>query len=197
MKTCTKCGAQMADEAVVCPNCGCGAAPAVQLSTNRSLLKYILLGIITLGIYDIVVMSKVSTDINLIATKYDGKKTMHFCLVFFLFSWLTLGIVPLVWHHKMSARVGTELARRGIELQLRRKHLLAVGHPRLDDRRRPVYLHLQAAQEHEPARSRLQRKGLKLAENDDNLTKSKKTRGSKDPRVFSIPLQSRLLLQSR
>ena len=73
MKTCTKCGTQMADEAVACPNCGCGAAPAVQLSTNRSLLKYILLGIITLG------------------------------------------IVPLVWHHKMSARVGTELARRGID----------------------------------------------------------------------------------
>lgn len=115
MKTCTKCGTQMADEAVACPNCGCGAAPAVQLSTNRSLLKYILLGIITLGIYDIVVMSKISTDINLIATKYDGKKTMHFCLVFFLFSWLTLGIVPLVWHHKMSARIGTELARRGID----------------------------------------------------------------------------------
>ena len=60
-------------------------------------------------------MSKVSTDINLIATKYDGKKTMHFSLVFFLFSWLTLGIVPLGWHHKMSARVGTELARRGID----------------------------------------------------------------------------------
>lgn len=35
--------------------------------------------------------------------------------MFFLFSWLTLGIVPLVWHHKMSARVGTELARRGID----------------------------------------------------------------------------------
>ena len=117
MKTCTKCGTQMADEAVVCPNCGCGAAPAVQLSTNRSLLKYILLGIITLGIYNIVVMSEVSTDINLIATKYDGKKTMHFCLVFFLFSWLTLGLFYPVWFHMLSARISDELKRRNIDYE--------------------------------------------------------------------------------
>ena len=117
MKTCTKCGTQMADEAVACPNCGCGAAPAVQLSTNRSLLKYILLGIITLGIYNIVVMSEVSTDINLIATKYDGKKTMHFCLVFFLFSWLTLGLFYPVWFHMLSARIFDELKRRNIDYE--------------------------------------------------------------------------------
>ena len=63
-----------------------GYAPAVQLRTNRGLLKFILLSIITLGIYGIVVMSHISTDINVIATRYDGKKTMHYCLVFFIFS---------------------------------------------------------------------------------------------------------------
>ena len=36
---------------------------------------------ITFGIYGIVVMSGVSTDINTIASRYDGKKTMHYCLV--------------------------------------------------------------------------------------------------------------------
>lgn len=40
-------------------------------------------------------MSNISTDINTIASRYDGKKTMHYCLVLFIFSWLTLGIVPL------------------------------------------------------------------------------------------------------
>ncbi len=89
-------------------------APAVQLKTNRGLLKYILLGLITFGIYPLVVMSGISSDINMIASKYDGKKTMHFCLLAFIFSWLTFGIAPIVWYHRISARIGNELARRGI-----------------------------------------------------------------------------------
>ena len=60
------------------------SAPAVQLKTNRSFIKYILLSLVTCGIYGIVSMSGISTDINLIASKYDGKKTMHFCLLFFV-----------------------------------------------------------------------------------------------------------------
>ena len=62
-------------------------------------------------------MSNVSTDINTIASRYDGKKTMHYCLVLFIFSCLTLGIVPLVWSHKISDRIGAELTRRGIDYQ--------------------------------------------------------------------------------
>lgn len=88
--------------------------PVAMLKTNRGLLKTILLGLITFGIYPIVVMSGISTDINLVAGRYDGKKTMHYCLVFFIFSWLTFGIVPLVWFHKLSARIGNELMRRRI-----------------------------------------------------------------------------------
>lgn len=90
-------------------------APVGQLKTNRGLLKYILLSMITFGIYGIVVMSCVSTDINVVAGRYDGKKTMHYCWVYFLLSWLTFGIVPLVWYHKISARIGMELRRRGID----------------------------------------------------------------------------------
>ena len=88
--------------------------PVVQLPTNRGLLKFILLSLITLGIYALVVMSHVSTDINTIASRYDGKKTMHFCLLFFLVGWITLGIGYLVWFHKISGRIGSELQRRGI-----------------------------------------------------------------------------------
>lgn len=90
------------------------AAPVAQLKTNRSLALYILLSIITCGIYGIVAMSSVSTDINVIASRYDGKKTAHYCLMVFLLSWLTLGIYPLVWYHKLSNRIGAELKRRGI-----------------------------------------------------------------------------------
>lgn len=90
------------------------AAPVGKLNTKRGLVKYILLGILTLGIYPIVVMSGISSDINPAASRYDGKKTMHYCLIFFVFSWLTLGIAPLVWYHRISARIGHELRRRHI-----------------------------------------------------------------------------------
>lgn len=89
-------------------------APVGQLKTNRGLLKFILLSLITFGIYGLVVMSSVSNDINVIASRYDGKKTMHYCLLTFVFSWLTLGIGVIVWYHRISARIGNELARRGI-----------------------------------------------------------------------------------
>lgn len=120
MKFCSKCGAQVDENAVICVSCGCsleGAPsnrPVAQLNTKRGLAKYIFLSLITFGIYGLVAMSSVSSDINVIAGRYDGKKTMHFCLVFFLFSWLTLGIVPLVWYHNLSNRIGNELRRRGI-----------------------------------------------------------------------------------
>ncbi len=89
-------------------------APALQLKTNRGLLKTILLSLITFGIYPLVVYSGISSDINQIASAHDGKKTMHYCLLVFLVAPLTLGIGSLVWCHRISARIGAELARRGI-----------------------------------------------------------------------------------
>lgn len=84
------------------------------LTTNRSLTKFILLGIITFGIYKIVVMSIISSEINIVASRHDHKNTMHFCLIYFIFSWLTLGIAPLVWFHRLSDRIGDEQVRRGM-----------------------------------------------------------------------------------
>lgn len=90
------------------------SAPVAQLKTNRGLLKTILLSIITFGIYPLVLYSTISTDINLIASRYDGKKTMHYCLLAFIVAPITLGIGGIVWCHKISNRIGGELTRRGI-----------------------------------------------------------------------------------
>lgn len=90
-------------------------APVTQLKDNRNLVKFILLSIVTLGIYSIVFFSGVSTDINIIASRYDGKKTMHYCLLFFIVGIVTLGIGYLVWYHALSNRIGAELKRRGIQ----------------------------------------------------------------------------------
>ncbi|MBP3335965.1 MAG: DUF4234 domain-containing protein [Ruminiclostridium sp.] len=88
--------------------------PARQLNTHRGLLKFILLGIITFGIYPLVFFSGISEDINLVASRFDGKKTMHFCLLFFLVGPITFGIADIVWFHRISSRLGNELTRRGI-----------------------------------------------------------------------------------
>ena len=57
-------------------------------------------------------MSHISEEINIEAFSRDGKHTMHFLLVQFIFSWVTLGIVPIVWYHRISNRIGSELFAR-------------------------------------------------------------------------------------
>lgn len=88
--------------------------PALQLRTERGLVKMIFLGLITFGIYPLVVESHISEELNLVASPHDGRRTMHFCLILFIFSWLTLGIAPIVWYHRTSDRMNGELRRRGI-----------------------------------------------------------------------------------
>ena len=81
-------------------------------STSRGLIKFILLNLITFGIYGLVVNSHISEEINIEATSRDGKHTMHYLLILFIFSWLTFGIAPLVWNHRISNRIGAELIAR-------------------------------------------------------------------------------------
>lgn len=118
MKYCSTCGAEINEGAVVCTKCGSPVqnwnVPVGKLKTNKGLAKFIFLSIITLGIYGLVVMSTLSNDVNVAASRYDGKKTMHYCLLFFLVSPITLGIAGIVWYHKISNRIGNELRRRNI-----------------------------------------------------------------------------------
>ena len=72
-------------------------SPVGQLKTDRGFWKLFFLSLITLGIYPIVFWSGISNDINVIASRYDGKKTMHYCLLFFVVNPLTLGIGYFVW----------------------------------------------------------------------------------------------------
>jgi len=92
--------------------------PVGQLKTNRSLLMLILLSIVTFGIYGIIFWYHASRDLNLIASRYDGKTTMNYALLVFLIAPITLGIGALVWEHKYSNRMGEELARRNIDYKI-------------------------------------------------------------------------------
>lgn len=84
------------------------------LKTNRSMIKMVLLGMITFGIYPMVILGQMSEEINIIASRYDGKKTMNYWLMALIISPLTMGIGYLVWANNLSARMGNELHRRGI-----------------------------------------------------------------------------------
>ncbi|MBR1808794.1 MAG: DUF4234 domain-containing protein [Paludibacteraceae bacterium] len=89
--------------------------PTLQLRTNRGLAKMFFLSLITLGIYPLVVESHISEELNTVISKYDGRHTMHYCLIAFIFSWMTMGIVPIVWIHRTCDRMHNELLRRGIQ----------------------------------------------------------------------------------
>ena len=90
--------------------------PQRQLPTDRNLGIVILLSIVTLGIYGIVFYYQIGDEINLTASRADGKQTMNYVGCIFL-SLVTLGIYGLVWMHKMSERVGDEAARRNTGVQ--------------------------------------------------------------------------------
>ena len=80
---------------------------------DRSFVAWFFLNLITGGIYGLVVMYFIVDDVNEICSPRDGKKTHSYLLMVFLFSWLTLGIYPLVWWHGFSDRVGDALQSRG------------------------------------------------------------------------------------
>ena len=87
------------------------APTKLQLPVNRHLWKMILFSILTLGIYPIVIWSRLVSEVNIVASRYDGERSMPYFAMVFL-SPLTLGIHSLVWIHKLCRRIGTELQRR-------------------------------------------------------------------------------------
>ena len=113
MRLCSMCGASIPENSAFCTECGAryesadasppnhpgfagqaesfssqgmpqSAAPMNQLKTNRSLIKFILFSIITLGIYVLVFHHGISRDTNTIASRYDGKKTFNYVIMFLL-----------------------------------------------------------------------------------------------------------------
>lgn len=92
--------------------------PMRLMKNDRAMWKLIVFGIITCGIYTIVFWSGVGEDMNVMASRRDGKKTMHYCLVFFLLQEITCGIFSLVWFHQLTQRIGDEARARGMQTDL-------------------------------------------------------------------------------
>ena len=95
-------------------------APRIQFSTNRSLLKMILLGLLTFGIYDLIVMCRLITELNVAACRHDGQRTMPYFAMLMLAPG-TFGLLPLFWGHRLSNRIGAELKRRSLDCEFSAK----------------------------------------------------------------------------
>jgi len=81
--------------------------------TRRGVLSFFLLGLITLSVYDVVVLSAVGREINEIRGDED-RKSMPFWAVWLL-GWPTLGIVPLIWACRVAGKIEDEEVAIGIE----------------------------------------------------------------------------------
>lgn len=90
--------------------------PALQLPTGRSLAKMFFLGLLTLGIYPVVIYSRMVTELNIAASRWDGRRTMPY-FAMMLLTPLTLLVFPFVWCHKFCGRIGRELERRGADYE--------------------------------------------------------------------------------
>lgn len=85
------------------------------MKTDRSVLTFVLLTIVTCGIYSFIFFTSLANDLNIAATGRDGKKTMNYCLMVIILNPSTCGIASYIWFHKMSERVGEEAVARGIK----------------------------------------------------------------------------------
>ena len=96
-------------------------APALRLPTRRGLGKMFFLGILTLGIYPAVIWSRLVQELNMVAGRYDGDRTVSY-FGMQMIAPFTLFVYAFVWMHDLCDRVGRELRRRNIDYAFGPRH---------------------------------------------------------------------------
>lgn len=81
---------------------------------ERGMVSYIILSVLTLGIYHIVFWTKLSKDVNALC-EGDGKKTMKYVFCFLL-NIVTVGIFGFVWKYKLAKRLQNNAARYDLRI---------------------------------------------------------------------------------
>lgn len=85
------------------------------LKTDRGLLSYIILSIITCGIYSYYFLYKLASDVNT-ACEGDGETTAGL-LQLIVLSYLTCGIYAWIWYYKLGNRLANNAPRYGMAFQ--------------------------------------------------------------------------------
>ncbi len=102
--------AQAVQDAQAVPNLG-----SVRMKTDRSLGMYILLSLITCGIYSYYFLYTMARDANVICNE-DGKKTGGL-LAFILLSLVTCGFYAIYWYYNLGNRLAENAPRYGLNFQ--------------------------------------------------------------------------------
>ncbi|MBQ3063800.1 MAG: AI-2E family transporter [Clostridia bacterium] len=92
------------------------------MNNKRTFWRTVFLSIITLGIYNIYLIELIAETTNLSCAR-DGRRTWGF-FPYLLFSILTLGIFPLIWHCTLIKRFCTLAEANGEKPQTTVKHYL-------------------------------------------------------------------------
>ena len=74
------------------------------LKTDRNGWKFIILNVLTLGIYSIIFFISLSFDLDKVAPKSDRSKTPNF-LAAYILSFFTFSIFLLIWHYHVADRI--------------------------------------------------------------------------------------------
>jgi hypothetical protein len=140
MAFCSKCGAQIADGAKFCNACGAAqtqaqpqnpnpnqgynynqgynpqftGVPRTPVKTDRSLLMYILLTLVTCGIYGWIFIYELAKDVNQMCQE-DGDKVGGLGAYIFL-SLITCGIYSWYWMYKVQNRLNAAGPRYGVQI---------------------------------------------------------------------------------
>lgn len=92
-----------------------GNTGTVRLKDDRGIVSYILLNIITCGIYGFYFIHKMAQEIN-IACDGDGEETPGL-LTFILLSIITCGFYAYYWYYKLGNRLASNASRYGLSFQ--------------------------------------------------------------------------------
>ena len=87
----------------------------MRIQENRSLITYILLNIITCGIYGFYFLYSIARDVNIICDG-DGSKTGGL-VQFILLSYITCGIYAIYWYYAIANRMAENAPRYGLNFQ--------------------------------------------------------------------------------
>ncbi len=92
-----------------------GKRESCMVKNNRSLFQYIVLTLITCGIYHWIFLYFLVQDVNLVC---DGdESTTPGLLCFIIFSLLTCGIYGWYWYYRLGNRIAENAPRYNIQFQ--------------------------------------------------------------------------------
>ena len=84
-----------------------------KLTTNRNMWKFMILNILTLGIYSLFFFIPFSYELDKVSPPREKDKTFSF-LAAYILSIFTFSIVMMAWHYHIAQRIEEALSERGV-----------------------------------------------------------------------------------